>query len=90
MTSVPAIKSWDTKAMSVKFQAVPGGHLTVAITEAVTERPWNARVIQVGQVLHATFQTAPVNQTAMGVVCVPHPQVTMKHQSAIALKDGWA
>ena len=89
MTSVSAIKSWDTKETSVKLQAVLGGHLTVVTTEAVTERRLNVHVFQGGQVLHATFQTAPVIWTVMDVVRVPHPLRTMKHLSASASKDGW-
>lgn len=73
MTSVSAIKPWDTKEMSVKLKAVLGGLSTVVTMVAVTERPLNVHVFQAGQVLHATFQTAQVIRTVMDAVRAPYP-----------------
>ena len=90
MTSAYAIKTWDSKVTCVRSKVVPGSHLTVAIMEAVTERPSSANAILPGQVGHATFRTALVPLTAMRMAVVFHPQQRMKHQNAIAQKDGWA
>lgn len=90
MTSAYAIKTWDSKVTCVRSKVVPDSHLTVAIMEVVTERPSSANAILPGQVAHATFRTALVPLTAMRVALVLHPQQTMKHQNAIAQKDGWA
>jgi len=90
MTSVYAIKTWDSKVTCVRSKVVPDSHLTVAIMEAVTERSSSANAILPGQVGHAIFRTALVPLTVMRMARVLHPQQTMKHQSAIAQKDGWA
>ena len=89
-TCASAIKIKDTKAMCVKSPAAPVSLLIVVNTEAATKPPYSAHAILPGQVRHATFQTALVAQTAMHVVLVSHPPQTVKHQNAIAPKDGWA
>ena len=90
MTIVYAIKTWDSKVTCVRSKVVQDSHLTVAIMEAVTERPRSANATLPGQVGHATFRTALVRLTAMRMVRVLHPQQTMKHQNAIAQEGGWA
>lgn len=90
MTSAYAIKTWDSKVTYVRSKVVLDFHLTVAIMEAVTERPSSANAILPGQVGHVTFRTALVPLTATRMALVLHPQQTMKHQNATAQKDGWA
>lgn len=65
MTSASVIKTWGSKVTCVKSKVAPDSLLTVAIMEAVTERPGSAGAILPGQVGHATFQTALVPLTAM-------------------------
>lgn len=90
MTSAYAIKTWDSKVTYVRSKVVLDFHLTVAIMEAVTERPSSANAILPGQVGHVTFRTALVPLTVTRMALVLHPQQTMKHQNATAQKDGWA
>lgn len=90
MTSASVIKTWGSKVTCVKSKVALDSLLTVAIMEAVTERPVSANAILPGQVRHATFQTALVPPTAMRMARVQHPQQTVKRQSAIVQKDGWA
>lgn len=90
MTSASVIKHWDTKVMCVKSQVALDSLLTAVIMEAVTRRSKSAHAILPGQVRHATFQTALAPQTAIHMVRVLHPSKTVKHQNAIARKDGWA
>lgn len=62
-----------TKALCVKFRAVPDGRRIAVTMAPATKPPKSVPAIQHGLVLRVTSQTVPVPLTVMGVARVLHP-----------------